>query len=94
MDDLLEERESWVSVSINWEGNLERDWNANCSVLGVLYRGRGVIAGIFFSFLFMWLFDGAIGKANWKRFSLVKCWKGLLVRGMIVLLLIILDRQY
>lgn len=50
MDDLLEERESWVSVSINWEGNLERDWNANCSVLGVLYRGRGVIAGIFFLF--------------------------------------------
>lgn len=50
VDDLLEERESWVSVSINWEGNLERDWNANCSVLGVLYRGRGVIAGIFFLF--------------------------------------------
>lgn len=68
MDDLLEERESWVSVSINWEGNLERDWNANCSVLEVLYRGRGVIAGIFFSFLFMWLFDGAIVKLIRKDF--------------------------
>lgn len=38
-------------MSISLEGNLERDWNVNCSV-GRLFRGRGVIAGIF-SFFFV-----------------------------------------
>lgn len=56
-------------MSISLEGNLERDWNVNCSV-GRLFRGRGVIAGIFsFFFLLIRFFDRGIGKTNWKRFS-------------------------